>query len=433
MVDFAKKTIHDIKLKSGQRVLVRADYNVPLRADGKIADDFRIRQSLPTLQYLIKHKCKVVICSHAGRPTGKRDKHLSLRPVANHLSDLLGQSVAFADDCIGPVAEATADKLKPGQVLLLENLRFHPEEEANDKHFAKALARLGEIFVEDGFGVVHRAHASTEGVTHYLPSVAGLLLEKEVSILTTVMKAPKRPLVAIVGGAKVADKLEVINRFIDVADVLAIGGAMANTFLQATGLEVGHSLTDADDLPLARQIIKSAKAQAKKRPFIFYLPQDGVVSKAVESGASTRIVDWSVNDVADIQYYPKQPPHSAGFVGANERILDIGPFSAAFISGSLQMASTVVWNGTMGVTEVPAISGRGPIGPYAHGTELIVEAMLGKYGNRPYSVVGGGDTVAYVEQRKLTDSFNHVSTGGGASMDLLSGKKLPGVEALQTK
>jgi phosphoglycerate kinase len=431
-MSFTKQTIKDINLKDKQ-ILLRADYNVPLRADGKIADDYRIRQSLPTIQYLIKQGCKVVIISHMGRPKSKRDKHLSLRPVAHHLKQLLGQPVAFAEDCIGPLAENAAAKLEPGQVLVLENLRFHPEEEANDKRFAEALSRLGQIFVEDGFGVVHRAHASTEGVTHFLPSVSGLLLEKEVNVLTTVMSNPKRPLMAIVGGAKIADKIEILNRFIDIADFVAVGGAMANTFLLAQGIETGKSVVEPDDIPLAKEIMERARQKAAKVPFIFYLPQDGVVATALDKHAHTRIVDWQAHVIADIQNYPKRPPREASKIKANELILDIGPFSGAFIAGGMQLANTVIWNGTMGVTEVSPLGGLGPIGPFAHGTELIVEALLGQSGHRPFSIVGGGDTVSYVESRKLTDSFNHVSTGGGASLELMSGKKLPGIEALRNK
>lgn len=431
-MSFNKQTIRDIDLK-GKQVLVRADYNVPLRADGEIADDYRIQQSVPTIQYLVKQGCKVVICSHMGRPSGKRDKHCSLRPVAKHLAKLLGQPVAFADDCIGPVAEKAAGELKAGQVLLVENLRFHPEEEANDPIFAAALARLGTVFVQDGFGVVHRAHASTEGVTHHLPSVAGLLIEKEVTTLTSVVTKPERPLVAIIGGAKIADKIEVLERFVDIADVVVVGGAMANTFLLAKGIETGKSMTEPDDIPLANKIMEQAKQKAQTQPFVFYLPQDGVVASSLDKNAHTRIVDWQAHVIADVENYPKRPPREASKIKANELIFDIGPFSGAFIAGVLQLASTVIWNGTMGVTELGAASGLGPVGPFAHGTELVVEALLGQFGHRPFSVVGGGDTVSYVESRKLTDSFNHVSTGGGASLELLSGKKLPGIEALKNK
>lgn len=429
---FTKQTVRDIDLK-GKLVLLRADYSVPLRADGKVADDYRLQQSLPTLKYLLQQKCRIVIISHLGRPNNKRDKHLSLRPVAERLASLLGQKVAFADDCIGPQAEKAAAQLKSGQVLLLENLRFHSEEEHNDPAFAKALARLGEVFVQDGFGVVHRAHASTEGITHYLPSVAGLLLEQEVNTLDDVISNPKRPLMAIIGGAKIADKIEILERFVDIADFVAVGGAMANTFLLAQGIETGKSLTEPEEVPLAKDIIERARKKAQKQQFVFYLPQDGVVATSVDKHAHTRIVDWQAHAIADIENYPHQPPRLASRLKMDEMILDIGPFSGAFIAGGMQLASTVIWNGTMGVAETPPVRGLGPTGPFAHGTELIVDAMLGQYGHRPFSVVGGGDTVAYVESRGLINSFNHVSTGGGASLELMSGKDLPGIEALQAK
>ncbi len=429
---FSKQTIRDIDLK-GKLVLLRADYNVPIKGDGSVADDYRIQQSLPTLKYLLQQKCRIVIISHLGRPTSKRDKHSSLKPVAERLASLLGQKVAFAEDCIGPVAEKAAAALKPGQVLLLENLRFHSEEEQNDAAFAKALARLGEVFVQDGFGVVHRAHASTEGVTHHLPSVAGLLLAREVNTLNEAIESPKRPLVAIIGGAKISDKIEVLERFIDIADFVAVGGAMANTFLLAQGIETGRSIAEPDDVPLAKEIMERARKKAKKQPFIFYLPQDGVVATSLHKTARTRIVDWAAHVIADIENYPKRPPHEASRVKADELILDIGPFSGAFIAGALQFSNTVIWNGTMGVTETDAVSGLGPVGPFAHGTEMIIEAMLGEYGHRPFSIVGGGDTVAYIESRGLINSFDHVSTGGGAGLELMSGKELPGIEALETK
>ena len=424
------KTVRDINLK-GKRVLLRADYNVPLNKDGTIADDYRIVQSIPTVKYLLAQGAHVVICSHLGRPTGKRDTHFSLKPVAKRLQELLGHKVLFADDCIGPVADKAVKSLPHGDVLLLENLRFHPEEEANDPKFAEALASLADVFVQDGFGVVHRAHASTEGITHFLPSVGGILLEKEYVTLEGVINRPQRPLMAIIGGAKIADKIEILRRFIDIADFVAVGGAMANTFLLAMGIETGKSLTEPKDVPLAKEIMDRAKAKATKQPFIFYLPQDGVVATKIDDQAHTRIVDWHTQVVADIENYPKHPPHEASRVKADELILDIGPFSGAFIAGGIQLAKTVIWNGTMGVTETSARAGLGPVGPFAHGTELIVEALMGQFGHRPFSVVGGGDTVSYVEERKLTDAFDHVSTGGGASLELMSGKILPGIAALQ--
>lgn len=427
---FTKKTINDVDLL-GKRVLLRADYNVPLDDKGEITDDYRVQQSLETVRALLDKNVKLVICSHLGRPDGKIDPRLSLTPVAKRLSELLGQEVVFAKDCVGAEVEKQAKALKPRQVLLLENLRFHPEEEKNDDGFAARLAKMGEIFVQDGFGVVHRAHASTEAITHHLSAVAGLLLEREVDIITNVMENPKRPLVAIVGGAKISDKIDVLNRFIEIADLVAVGGAMANTFLDAKGVKVGKSLVEQDDLGLARDIMQKAAEKSKNQHFVFYLPQDAVVATSLDKTATTRIVDWDAHVIADIESYPKQPASRSSTIDENEMILDIGPFSGAFIAGSLQNAETAVWSGTMGVTETPALNG--PVGPFAHGTELIVEAMLGDWGNKPYSLVGGGDTVAYVEERKLAGSFNHVSTGGGASLELMAGRKLPGIEALQNK
>ncbi len=426
---FTKQTIRDVDLKH-KRVLLRADYNVPVE-QGEITEDYRIRQSLPTLKYLLDHGASVVVCSHLGRPTGPHDSANSLRPVAARLSKLLEQSVAFADDCIGEKVSAQAKKLQPGQVLLLENLRFHPEEEANDDAFAAQLASLADVFVQDGFGVVHRAHASTEAVTHHLPAVAGLLLEREVDTITTIMKKPERPLAAIVGGAKIADKIDILHKFIEIADFVAIGGAMANTFLQASGIQVADSLVDSSELPVAHDIMHRATTEAKQRRFVFAIPRDGVVAHKIDSHAPTRIVDWGTHVVADIEAYPKRVRPTATEVHAHEKILDIGPFSGAFIAGNLQQMNTVVWNGTMGVTETPGT--QGPVGPYAHGTELVIEAMLGEFGHRPFSLVGGGDTVGYVQQRGLLDAFDHVSTGGGASLELMAGRTLPGVAALRNR
>jgi phosphoglycerate kinase len=427
---FTKKTIRDIDIR-GKRILLRADYNVPIDPDGTIRDDYRMKQSVVTLQALLEQDAKIVICSHLGRPDGKVDKTLSLKPVAKHLSELLGQDVQFADDCIGEATQKAANNLQAKQVLLLENLRFHPEEEQNDDGFAAQLAKFGEVFVQDGFGVVHRAHASTEAITHHLPSVAGLLLEKEVDTITRVMDTPERPLMAIIGGAKISDKIDVLNRFIDIADFIAIGGAMADTFLVAEGINIAKSKSEPKDVPIARDILTKAREKAKQQRFIFYIPQDGVVAKSLDKTATTRIVDWDAHVIADIESYPKRPPEASRHIEDDEMILDIGPFSGAFIAGGIQLANTVVWNGTMGVTETPAV--LGPVGPFAHGTELLIDAMLGDYGHRPFSLVGGGDTVGYIEQRKLTGSFNHVSTGGGATLELMAGRKLPGVEALQDR
>ncbi len=423
---FTKQTVKDIDL-SGKTVLLRADYNVPLEGE-KITDDYRIQQSLPTIEYLLEHKVKLIICSHLGRPSGPKDVANSLFPVAKRLRQLLDRPVEFATDCVGETAKKAATGLKKGQVLLLENLRFHAGEESNNAEFSKQLASLADVFVQDGFGVVHRAHASTEGVTHHLPSVAGLLLEKEVDTITDVMLKPQRPLMTIVGGAKIADKIEILHRFIEISDFVAVGGAMANTFLAAEGIKIGESLYDKADIPLAKAIISKAADEAKKRPFVFSIPHDAVVADEIDKTKPTRIVDFSSHAIADIESYPKRVPLSATRVHADEKILDIGPFSGSFIAGGIQLANTVIWNGTMGVTETPSL--QGPIGPYAHGTEIVIEALLGDFGHKPFTVVGGGDTVGYVEARKLISCFGHVSTGGGASLELMGGHKLPGVEAL---
>jgi phosphoglycerate kinase len=429
---FTKKTIRDIDL-SGKRVLLRADYNVPVE-EGKITDDYRIVQSLPTVRYILDHGATLVIISHLGRPESPGDKSASLRPVAQRLQKLLGQDVQFVPDCVGSEAEKAVKGLKKGQVALLENLRYHKEEERNDAGFAKQLSSLADVFVQDGFGVVHRAHASTEGVTKFLPSVAGLLLEKEVGTITDAMSKPDRPLAAIVGGAKIADKIDILHRFIEIADFVAVGGAMANTFLKAEGIDVAASLYDKDEIGVAKDVLKKAQAESEKRKFMFYIPQDAVVAKSLDKAVRTRIIDWSTHVIADIENYPKRPAPTANTISDDEKILDVGPFTGAFIAGAIQQAGTVVWNGTMGVTEVNGL--QGPVGPFSHGTDLVMDAILGRYGgphNRPFSVVGGGDTVGYVESRGLVGAFDHVSTGGGASLELMAGRKLPGVEALASK
>ena len=423
---FSKKTIKDINLDN-KRILLSVDYNVPGDNKGAITSDLRIKASLPTINYLLDHKCSITIISHRGRPEGKPNPVFSLKAISPILSKLVKRPVRFIDDCIGEDAQNAKQQLKPGEILLLENTRFHPEEEADDKGFAKELADNEDFFVQEAFGNAHRKHASMDAVTHFLPSVAGLLFEHEVDIITSVMTKPNRPLMAIIGGAKIADKIEILNKFIEIADFIAIGGAMANIFLKAEGIDVAKSMVELDDLPLAKQIL----AKAEKSDFIFYLPQDSVVASKVDKTAPTRIVDWSTNVVADIESYPARPPHASQRLTDNEKILDIGPFSGAFIAGAMQLCSTVVWNGTMGVTETPSL--QGPIGPYAHGSELIIEAMLGQFGHKPFSVVGGGDTTGYLEERKLSDAFNHVSTGGGASLELMAGRSLPGLSALIDK
>lgn len=429
-MSFWKKTVRDIDLH-GKRVLVRVDYNVPVNPDGTIADDYRIQKSLPTIQYLLEQRCKIILMSHMGRPKGRRDAALSLRPCARRLSKLLAKPVVFAEDCVGEDVQKAVDKLEAGGILLLENVRFHPEEEANDEAFAKALASYAEVFVQDAFGVVHHGSVTVSELPKYMPGVAGLLLEKEVDTITNVIDNPEHPLMTIIGGAKISDKIDILNRFIDLSDFVVVGGAMANTFLLAQDIPIGKSKADKEDVSLAEEIIDKARAKAKRQNFVFYIPQDGVVATKIDKHARTRIVDWNAHAIASIENYPKRPPRASQHVAADEMILDIGPYSASFIAGGMQLASTVIWNGAMGITETEGL--QGPVGPFAHGTDIIVDAMLGQYGHKPFTVVGGGDTSGYLEERKLVEHFNHVSTGGGASMELMSGKKLPGVEALQNK
>jgi 3-phosphoglycerate kinase len=430
---FSKKTIRDIDL-TGKTVLLHAELDAPLTTDGKkVISDFRIKSSLPTIHALLEANCKIIIISKVGRPGGKPNPALSLFAIAKELQKLLEQEVEFVPNCIGEQVKKAAARLKARQVLLLENLRFHPEEEKNDEAFARTIVKDtgAELFVQDCFALSHRKEAGTDAITHFLPSIAGLALEKEVDTITNVMLKPQRPLVAVVGGAKIADKIDILQKFIEIADFVAIGGAMANTFLAAEDIDVAASLYDKADLPTARQIMAAAKSKAAKQPFVFALPRDAVVAHKVDKTAPTRIVDWSTHIVTDIEHYPKRPPLVSTRIEPHEMILDIGPFSAAFVAGAVQLAGTVVWNGAMGVTETPGL--HDPIGPTAHGTELLMEAMLGEFGHRPFTVVGGGDTVGYIENRKMVASFDHVSTGGGASLELMAGRKLPGVEALEDK
>lgn len=427
---FNKKTIKDVDLHE-KRVLLRADYNVPVGSRGVITGDYRIKQSLPTIKFLLEQNAKVVICSHLGRPGGKPDRAYSLEPVAGRLSEMLGIEVQFAGDCIGSEALRSSQNLQPGQILLLENLRFHPGEKEDDDSFAAELAKHGELFVQDGFGVVHRKHASTDAITRCLPSVAGLLLEKEVNTIASAMDSPKRPLATIIGGAKISDKIDVLNRFVEIADVVAVGGAMANTFLAAQGIKIGKSKHEPEAVETAREIIERAAEKSAKQKFTFYIPQDGVVARAVDKSSPTRVVDWNSHFLSEAMNYPRNPSPEMLEVGEDEMILDIGPVSASFINGALQLSQTVVWNGTLGVTETSALNG--PVGPFAHGTEAVIEGLMGDYGAKPYTVVGGGDTASYIEGRMLTNSFDWVSTGGGASLDLMAGKNLPGVESLRSK
>jgi phosphoglycerate kinase len=389
-----KKTIRDMDVK-GQTVLVRVDFNVPLDGD-RITDDRRIREALPTIRYLIEHGAKVVLCSHLGRPKGKVDPAFTLRPVAVRLGELLGRPVPLLPDCVGPKVEEAVAKMTPGDVVLLENLRFHREEEENDSAFAAALARLGDVFVNDAFGTAHRAHASTAGVAAFLPAVAGLLMEKELLHLGRALEMPVRPFVAILGGKKVSDKIEVVRNLLTKANTLLIGGGMAYTFLKAKGLEIGTSLFEPDSLALARELL----AEAARRGVGFELPIDVVVTTDPKGGTHGQVVDVSAI-----------PATMAG--------VDIGPKTAEHFASIIAGAGTVLWNGPMGIFEVPA---------FADGTRRVAAAMDAAPGT---TVVGGGDTAAAVEQFGLADRMTHISTGGGASLEFLEGRELPGIAALQ--
>jgi phosphoglycerate kinase len=390
---FNKKTVTDIDV-NGKRVLVRVDFNVPIK-DGKVGDDTRIRAALPTIQYLQQHGAAVILCSHLGRPKGGPDLKFSLRPVAEYLGGLLGQPVAFTDDCVGPAAESAAKSLKPGQILLLENTRFHPEEEKNDMELARKMAALAEIYVNDAFGSAHRAHSSTEGVAHFLPAVAGFLMEKEIRYLGQAIADPKRPFVTILGGAKISDKIGVIRNLLGKADVILIGGGMANTFLAAQGLAMSDSLVEAEAVETARQLL----AEGSKK---LHLP-----------------VDMVLGDKFDAEAQLKEMP--VGPVPDGWRILDIGPKTIEAFAGFLKGAGTVVWNGPMGVFEFPR---------FAKGTYGVAKAVADCGG---ISIIGGGDSVAAIQESGLAEKITHISTGGGASLELLEGLVLPGLAALLDK
>ncbi len=392
-----KATVRDIAVR-GKRALERVDFNVPQDASGAITDDTRIRASLPTIQYLLDHGASVVLMSHLGRPKGQVNPKYSLRPVAERLSELLARPVALAPDCIGPQVEAMARALQPGEVLLLENLRFHPEEEANDPAFARQLAALGEVYVNDAFGTAHRAHASTEGVAHDLPAVAGFLMEKELTFLGSALEHPKRPLVAISGGAKVSDKIAALDRLIDLADALLIGGGMANTFFKAQGLDVGDSLVEDDKLDDARRLMQKAERAGKR----FILPVDVAVGEKFSADAERTLTT-------------PDAVHPGG------RILDVGPQTVLAFGEALSDAATIVWNGTLGVAEFPA---------FAQGTNALVRLLIERTEEGAITIVGGGDSAAAVEAMGAADKLTHVSTGGGASLEFLEGRTLPGVAAL---
>lgn len=389
-----KKTVRDLDV-AGKKVLVRVDFNVPLNDKGEITDDTRITASLPTIQYLLEQKAAVILMAHLGRPKGQVKPELSLAPVANHLGKLLGKKILFAPDCVGEAAQAAASKLKPGYILLLENLRFHKEEEKNDMEFAEKLASLADLYVNDGFGVSHRAHASVEGVTHFLPAAAGFLLEKEIQYVGQAVTNPLHPFVAIIGGAKVSDKIGVISNLLDKVDTLLIGGGMANTFLAAQGYKMGKSLVEEDKLDLAKELL----AKAKKNKVNMLLPTDLVMAAAFAPDAEH--VTEKVKNLN--QAY---------------MALDIGAETSKAYAEALADAKMIVWNGPMGVFEMDA---------FCKGTEAVAKAVAK---SRATSIVGGGDSIAAIEKLGLAKRITHISTGGGASLEYLEGKVLPGVAAL---
>ena len=401
----AKLSIRDLDL-AHKRVLIRVDFNVPMK-NGVILDDTRIVETLPTIEYCLRHKAKVILVSHLGRPKGTVVEGLSLRPLVDRLRTLLdhvldpAENVAFSPDCVGPIATEMARQLESGQTLLLENLRFHPEEEANDPEFAKQLASLCEVFVNDAFGSGHRAHASTEGITHHVgQAAAGLLLEREITFLGKVLTAPDKPFVAIIGGSKVSDKIEIVTSLLEKADTILIGGAMAYTFLNAQGQATGKSLAEPDKQDVAR----NALAKAEERGVNFLLPVDHVLANRFAADATTEVFTGKADFPSELM------------------ALDIGPETVEMFALNIARAQTVLWNGPMGVFE---------LAPFAAGTNAIAEAVAGN--TEATTIVGGGDSVSAIQQAGLADRITHISTGGGASLEFLEGKTLPGIAALTEK
>ncbi|MBR2566250.1 MAG: phosphoglycerate kinase [Paenibacillus sp.] len=391
-----KKSVRDIEL-NGKRVFVRVDFNVPLE-DGKITDDKRIRATLPTINFLIEKGAKVILASHMGRPKGEVVESMRLTPAAERLSELLGKKVVKADDSVGETVKAQIAELNNGDVLLLENVRFHAGEEKNDPELAKQFAELADVFVNDAFGAAHRAHASTEGIAHLLPAVSGLLMEKELDVLGKAISNPERPFTAIIGGSKVKDKIDVIDNLLNIADNVIIGGGLSYTFMKAQGYEVGQSLLDESKLDVALGFIEKAKKLGKN----FYLPVDIVISDDFSANANTKIVE-------------------VGDIPADWEGIDIGPKTREIYADVVKNSKLVVWNGPMGVFEIE---------PFSHGTRAVAEACAT---TSAYTVIGGGDSAAAAEKFKLADKMDHISTGGGASLEFMEGKVLPGVVALNDK
>ncbi len=395
-----KKTIKDIDVK-GKKVFVRVDFNVPMDENQNITNDTRIRATLPTINYLLENGAAVILACHVGRPTEAREPKFSTKPIVARLAELLGKEVKWAPDCIGPEAEKAAGSLKAGEVLLLENLRYHKEEKKNDPAFAKQLASLADVAVDDAFGVSHRAHASNAGITQYLETVAGFLMEKEIKFIGHTLEAPQRPFVAIIGGAKVSDKIGVISNMIDKVDTIIIGGGMAHTFDAAKGLPIGNSLCEKDKFELALELLKKAEAKGVK----VVLPADVVVADKFAADANNKVVD--VDKVED-----------------GWEALDSGPKTSALYTAALQGAKTVIWNGPMGVFEFDA---------FAKGTEAVAKAVAKATEEGAISIVGGGDSIAALKKTGLSDKISNISTGGGATLEFLEGKTLPGIASIADK
>jgi phosphoglycerate kinase len=395
---YNKKTIEDIDVR-GKRVFARCDFNVPIDSNGKITDDKRIRESIPTIKYLLEHNAKVVLASHLGRPKGEFNMKYSLAPVAVRLSELLGKNVKMAKDVIGEDARAIAASLKDGEAMLLENVRFHKEEEKNDPEFSKALASYADIFVNDAFGTSHRAHASTEGISHFVKtSVCGYLIQKEISIMGKALTDPKRPFVAILGGAKVSDKIGVISNLLEKVDTLIVGGGMAYTFMKSLGHKIGDSICENDKLDLAKELIEKAKVKGVK----FLIPEDNRAGDKYDPNCNSKVVDS--DEIPD------------GWMG-----LDIGPVTEKIFSDAIKGAGTVVWNGPMGVSEWEK---------FASGTRAVATAVAD---SGAISIIGGGDSAAAIELLGFADKMTHISTGGGASLEFLEGLELPGIACLDNK
>lgn len=391
-----KKSVRDIDVK-GKRVFVRVDFNVPLE-DGKITDDTRIRETLPTIQFLAEQGAKIILASHLGRPKGEVVESMRLTPAANRLNELLGKPVKKLDESIGEQVQAEINRMNDGDIVVLENVRFHKGEEKNDPELAKAFAALADVYVNDAFGAAHRAHASTEGIAHHLPAVSGLLMEKELSVLGKALSKPERPFTSIIGGSKVKDKIDVINKMLEISDNVIIGGGLAYTFFKAQGYEIGRSLCDNEKLDVALGFIEKAKQLGKK----FYLPVDVVVADDFSANANTKVV-------------------SVDGIPADWEGIDIGPKTSEIYADVIKNSKLIVWNGPMGVFEIE---------PFSHGTRAVAQACAETEG---YTVIGGGDSAAAVEKFQLKDKMDHISTGGGASLEFMEGKQLPGVVALNDK